>query len=362
MINQMKLPPLKIRNLVISPPFILGGMGVRITEHNLVAAVANSGMAGTIASVGLCDRDINQGQYAPASNEALRKEIRACRKLTKGIIGVNIMVALTNYEELVKIAAEENVDYIIAGAGLPLNLPELVKGFDVALIPIVSSVRAAKTIIRKWWNKYKCLPDAFVVEGALAGGHLGYRMEEIPKWNVETLANLCRDIISLCRSVEKEKGGHIPVIAAGGVYDGKDIADMLKIGVEGVQMATRFIATDECSVPKNIKDALIKAKKEDIVVINSPVGMPGRVLRNKFVDRILRGEKIAVKCPYHCLKTCDPNKASFCIAEALVNAIEGDFDNGIIMPGANAHKIKGVVPVKKLISSLVEDTLCHLRS
>jgi NAD(P)H-dependent flavin oxidoreductase YrpB (nitropropane dioxygenase family) len=355
-----KLPSLKIGRLEINPPFILGGMGVRITNYSLTAAVANLGMAGTIASVGLCDRKTKSEQYASASNAALIKEIRSARKLTNGGIGVNIMAALTNYEELARTAAKENVDYIIVGAGLPLDLPRLTKGSTAALIPIVSSVRAAEIIMKKWQNKYNRLPDAFIVEGALAGGHLGYNLKEIAVWNKNSLANLCKGIMSLCKAVEKKTGHHIPVIAAGGLYDGEDIAKMLKIGVEGVQLATRFIATDECSVPDKIKQALIKAKKDDLVIINSPVGMPGRVLKNKFVKRILRGEKIKVDCPYHCLKTCIPETAPFCIAEALVNAYEGDFDNGIIMPGSNAYKIKEIVPVKELVDTLVNETVHYL--
>jgi nitronate monooxygenase len=355
-----KLPSLKIGRLEINPPFILGGMGVRITNHILVAAVANLGMAGTIASVGLCDRKIKREQYTSASDAALIKEIRATRKLTKGIIGVNIMVALTNYEDLAKTAAKENVDYIISGAGLPLDLPELTKGSTTALIPIVSSVRAAEIILKKWRKKYDRLPDAFIVEGALAGGHLGYNLKEIAGWNKDSLANICKDVMLLCKEVEKETGHHIPVIAAGGLYDGKDIAKMLKIGVEGVQLATRFIATDECSVPDKIKQALIKSEKNDIVIINSPVGLPGRVLKNRFVERILHGEKMNVVCPYHCLKTCIPETAPFCIADALVNAYEGDFDNGIIMPGSNAYKIKEIVPVKELVDILVNETVHYI--
>jgi NAD(P)H-dependent flavin oxidoreductase YrpB (nitropropane dioxygenase family) len=355
-----KLPSLKIGRLDINPPFILGGMGVRITNHVLAAAVANLGMAGTIASVGLCDRKTKREQYASASNAALIKEIRAARELTKGVIGVNIMVALTNYEELAKTAAKENVDYIISGAGLPLDLPELTKGSNTALIPIVSSVRAADIILKKWRKKYDRLPDAFIVEGALAGGHLGYNLKEIDGWNKDSLADICKEIILLCKEIEKETGQHIPVIAAGGLYDGADIAKMLKIGVEGVQLATRFIATIECSIPDKIKQALIKSRKDDIVVINSPVGLPGRVLKNKFVERILRGEKMKFDCPYHCLKTCTPETAPFCIAEALVNAYEGDFDNGIIMPGSNAYKIKKIVPVKELVDTLVNETIQNM--
>lgn len=348
-----KLPSLKIGDLEINPPIILGGMGVRITNHVLAAAAANCGLAGTIASVGLCGRETKAEDYIKASNNALAKEIKQARKFTKGIIGVNIMEALTNFEELVKTSIKEKVDYIITGAGLPLNLPELTKGSNIPLIPIVSSAKAADIICKKWVKKYNRLPDAFVVEGALAGGHLGIRYEEIPKWDENTLINVCKDVKKICSGYEKSSSRKIPVIAAGGIFDGKDIARIIKAGIDGVQMATRFIATEECTAPDNFKKLVLNSKKEDMLVIKSPVGLPGRVIRNKFVEKILKGKNIEVNCPYHCLQTCDPAGTPFCIAQALVNAQEGDLDNGVVMAGYNAYRINKITSVKMLVEELV---------
>ena len=266
------------------------------------------------------------------------------------------MVSLTNYDEFVKTAINEQIDYIVSGAGLPLHLPKLTGETKTCLIPIVSSAHAADIICKRWLKKYNRLPDAIVVEGALSGGHLGFKFEEISDWNEETLGFVCKEVIFLLQRYEKETGIHIQVIAAGGIFDGKDIAALFKIGVEGIQMATRFITTEECSVPANFKKAIIDSKKEDMVVINSHVGLPGRAIKNKFVERVLNGEKFKVDCPYHCLKTCDPDTAPFCIANVLVDAYEGDVENGLIMAGYNAYRIKKILPVKKLINNLVRET------
>ena len=354
------LPVVRIGHLEIDPPFILGGMGVRSTDHPLVAAVANCGMAGTIASVGLVPNECRGQAYIEASNAGLIEEIRRSRELSDGVIGVNIMVALTNYDELVKTAVNEKIDYIISGAGLPLGLPALAKDSGIPLIPIVSSARAADMICKRWLGRDGCLPDAIVVEGALAGGHLGMSMEEVSEWGERTLDSVCEKVIAVARRYEEESGKHIPVVAAGGVFDGADIARLFRIGVEGVQIATRFLATDECSLPANCKQLILDAKQEDMLLIKSPVGLPGRAVRNELVERILRGESMPISCPYHCLRTCNPSEASFCIAAALVSAHEGDAVNGLIMAGYNAYRIHEIVPVRKLVDELIAETLTAL--
>jgi nitronate monooxygenase len=350
------LPVLKIGHLEIDPPFILGGMGVRSTDHPLVAAVANCGMAGTIASVGLVRMECRGQAYVEESNAGLVEEIRKSRELSSGVIGVNIMVALTNYDELVRTAIEEKVDYIISGAGLPLGLPALAKDSGVCLIPVVSSARAAEIVCKRWWARDKYLPDAIVVEGALAGGHLGFSLEEALDWSDNSLESICSEVISVAERYEEETGKHIPVIAAGGIWDGADIARLFRIGVEGVQLATRFLATDECSLPDNCKQLIVDAGKDDMVIIKSPVGLPGRAVRNELVDRVTRGESLPISCPYHCLRTCDPSEAQFCIAAALVSAHEGDDKNGLIMAGYNAYRIHEIVPVRQLVDQLVAET------
>jgi nitronate monooxygenase len=350
------LPVLRIGHLQISPPFILGGMGVRSTDHSLASAVANCGMAGTIASVGLVRKPCKGNAYVEESNAGLVEEIRLTRELTNGVVGVNIMVALTNYDELVRTAVKEKVDYIISGAGLPLGLPALAKDSDVCLIPIVSSGRTAEIIFKRWWGRDKRMPDAVVVEGARAGGHLGFNLDEVSAWHDGSLESVCSDVLAVANRYEQETGKHVPVIAAGGIYDGSDIARMFRMGVEGVQMATRFLATDECSLAANCKQLIVDAEQQDMAIIKSPVGMPGRALKNDLVKRIQRGERFPISCPYHCLRTCNPSEASFCIAAALIGAHKGDDKNGLIMAGYNAYRIHEIVPVKKLVDDLIRET------
>lgn len=345
---------------MIDPPFILGGMGVRTTDHSLASAAANCGMAGTIASVGLVLHECRGADYVEESNAGLRKEIRLARELSSGIIGANVMVALTNYDELIRTAVDEKVDYIISGAGLPLSLPGLVGDSDTCLIPIVSSARAADTLCKRWWSRYGRLPDALVVEGALAGGHLGLSLAEVGDWNERTIDGVCADVLDVVGKHEADTGKHIPVVAAGGIFDGKDIARLLALGVEGVQMATRFIATTECSLPSNCKQIVLDARKEDMALISSPVGLPARAVRNDLVRRIERGERIPFSCPYHCLRTCNPGEADYCIASALVCAHQGDDKNGLIMAGYNAYRVNEIVPVRELVDKLVAETLAAL--
>jgi nitronate monooxygenase len=332
-------------------------MGVRSSDHQLVSAVANCGMAGTIASVGLVRSRCKGQAYVEESNAGLIEEIRKSRELSDGVIGVNIMVALTNYDELVKTSISEKVDYIISGAGLPLGLPALAKDSGVCLIPIVSSARTADILCKRWLSRDKCIPDAIVVEGALAGGHLGFSMEEVAGWDEHSLESICSGVIAVAKKYEDESGKHIPVIAAGGVFDGADIARLFKVGVEGVQMATRFLATDECSLPDNCKKIIVDSNREDMIIIKSPVGLPGRAVRNPLVEKVVRGEKQPISCPYHCLRTCNPSEALFCIAAALVGAHNGDDENGLIMAGYNAYRINKIVPVRELVDELVAETL-----
>lgn len=359
MAESKKLPELIIDGLEIKIPIIQGGMGVKISTASLVSAVANYGAAGTISSVGLgYGRPDNRTDYLKASQEGLKEEIRKTKKLTKGIFGINAMVALTNYEDLVSAVVKEGIHFIASGAGLPLKLPELTEGSPVKLMPIVSSDRAIDIIIRTWKKRYNRFPDAVIVEGPLAGGHLGYKYEDLIAEKTETLENITRDVIKLVSEYEKEY--KIPVIAAGGIYTGKDIARFLKLGASGVQIATPFVTTYECSVAEAFKQAYISAKKEDVFIIKSPVGLPGRAIKTKLIERVTRGEKIPVNCTYKCLKTCEPETTPYCIAEALFNASEGNLDNAVIFCGADVVKIDKIVSVKELLDRLVNDTLKEL--
>lgn len=342
-------------DLRIELPIIQGGMGVRVSSSSLASAVSNEGGLGVIAAVGLGEECGNEKRdYKTRSRMELVNIIRQTRKMTKNPFGVNIMCVLTNYEELVEAAQSESVDVIISGAGLPLRLPALVKNKKTKLIPIVSSARAAQIICSTWARRYKRLPDAIVVEGPLAGGHLGYSLAELADEEHFSLDKILTEVLAVTRSFEEGKT-RIPVIAAGGIFDGEDIARVMRLGARGVQMATRFVCTHECGVSLKYKEAYLAAGKEDIVVIQSPVGMPGRVINNEFVKRISRGERMDFGCEYKCLYTCDAKKVNYCIAKALLNAYRGEFDKGFAMCGSNGYRIKKIISVKELISGLVAE-------
>ncbi len=347
-----KMPSLKIGDLIAKIPIIQGGMGVGISLSGLASAVANEGGVGVIAAagIGMLENDFNTN-FKEANKRALRNEIRKCRAKTDGIIGVNIMVALSDFEELVKVAVEEGVDIIFSGAGLPLNLPKfLSKDSKTKLAPIVSSVRSAKVLIRYWKKKYDYLPDLIVVEGPKAGGHLGYSMEQLNDPNF-ALDKTVKDLVSELKSM----GLNIPIVAAGGIYTGKDIYEYIKMGAKGVQMATRFVATHECDASIEFKQAFVNAKKEDLTIIKSPVGLPGRAIKNEFLQDVEKGEKKPFKCGWKCLKTCDFKNAPYCIGAALTNAKKGLLDKGFAFAGSNVYRIDRIVSVKELIRSLIKE-------
>jgi nitronate monooxygenase len=350
---QASIPSLKIGNLEISPPVIQGGMGVRVSGANLAAAVANAGCVGVIASagLGLFEENLRGSESKKLGEEVLRKEIRKAKRLTSGIIGVNNMVALSNYEDLVKVAVEEKVDMIISGAGLPLSLPRYVKGSDTKLVPIVSSARTFQIICRRWKNHFDRLPDAVVVEGPLAGGHLGYSPESLADGSAPTLEQIVTEVVTAANSYSPQ----IPVIAAGGIFDGEDIARFLKLGASGVQMATRFVCTDECDVHQNFKQAYLDARPEDVTIINSPVGLPGRVINNSFVESVKQGKTTPFVCKSQCLRGCNPKKAPYCIAEVLAKAALGEMDESFAFAGSNAYKCTEIIPVKELVAKLTAE-------
>lgn len=349
----MKMPELKIGHLISRLPIIQGGMGVGISMSGLASAVANAGGIGVIAGAmaGITEKDVSTNGLE-ANCRALSREIRRAREKTRGIVGVNIMVALTHFADLVKTAIAEKIDIIFAGAGLPLDLPGfLKKGDQTRLVPIVSSGRAAALICKRWFQRYGYLPDAFVVEGPKAGGHLGFKADQLddPSFSLE---NLVGDVVAEMKKVASEHGIRIPVIAAGGVYDGDDIRRFLEMGASGVQMGTRFVATHECDADPIFKQSYVDARKEDLMVIKSPVGLPGRALKNQFLLDVAAGTKHPFRCPYHCIKTCDPEKSPYCIGLALASARRGKLKNGFAFAGANAFRVDKIVSVKELMGSL----------
>jgi len=323
----------------------------------LAGAVANQGGIGVIsaATIGMEEPDFF-GNFLEANIRALRREIRKAREATKGILGVNIMVATSNFADMVKVAVDEAIDVIFAGAGLPMSLPELLVGESrkTKLVPIVSSARAFRIICRRWLEKHHYLPDAVVVEGPMAGGHLGFKSEQIgdPRYTLEKIVS---EVIEEVQSFEKMQGKEIPVIPAGGIYTGSDIVKYLELGAAGVQMATRFVTTNECDASIEFKSSYIEAKEEDLVIMKSPVGMPGRAIRNQFIDDVSKGIRKPYTCPYHCLITCDYKNSPYCIALALMNAKKGKLKNGFAFAGANAYREKKVVSVKERMDTLQEE-------
>ena len=318
-----KLPSLKIGRIFAKIPIIQGGMATRVSLHNLAGNVAKEGAVGIIAVSGMSDP------------EEVKSEIRQARKIAgkKGVIGINIMGVVGHFIELVKAAIEEKIDLIIQGAGFREDIFEIGGKYNVPIFSMASSVKVAK--------KGEAMgASAIVVEGADAGGHLGF-----PK------GHPFRKTIDIVKEVVKSV--KIPVIAAGGIFDGKDIVEMLRAGAKGVQMATRFVSTKECDVDDKFKEAHLMAKKEDIVIIHSPVGLPGRAIKTPFVEKILQGrapKPDPKKCQGCMGMVCDK---SYCILEALENARKGDLENGLVFAGSNVWRVDKIVSVKKLIQELV---------
>ncbi len=338
-------------------------MGVRVSTAPLAIAVANCGCGGTIASVGLGSKAGEaEENYIRSSREGLEREIREARSRTNGVIGINILAVLTNFEDLARTGVRENVDYIISGAGLPLRLPEFAEGSSVKLIPVVSSSRVARIIIKSWEKRYNRIPDAIIVEGPLAGGHLGFSLDEVMEKRKDSLEYIVSDVLEVVHECEGRRKVAIPVIAAGGIFDGSDIARFLKLGVQGVQIGTRFVATDECAVPPSFKQKYIDARDEDLVLIQSPVGLPGRAIHTRFIDKLMQGKSEEIACNYQCLKTCDVKTAPYCIAKALLNAVDENLiEDSVIFAGRNVSRIKEIVSVKELIDSLVRETIICLK-
>ncbi|MEI6061646.1 MAG: nitronate monooxygenase family protein, partial [Bacteroidota bacterium] len=285
----------------------------------------------------------------------LRYEIRKAREKSSGILGVNIMVALTNYDELVRTSIEEGIDIVISGAGLPLDLPKyLTPGCKTRLVPIVSSGRAAALICNKWLANYNYLPDAVIVEGPKAGGHLGFKLEQIFDENF-ALEKLIPEVVRVVNEIGLINGKNIPVIAAGGIYSGADIVKILELGASGVQMGTRFVTTDECDASMEFKQAYLDAKKGDVKIIKSPVGMPGRAIKSPFLDEVEAGKRQPKTCPCNCIRTCDISTAPYCIMASLTSALRGNFRRGYAFAGSNVWKTDKIIPVKELIHTLKQE-------
>ncbi len=347
---------LNIGGLKIKLPIIQGGMGVGVSLSGLASAVANEGGIGVIspAGIGLLYKS-HSNDYLENCIYGLTEEIRNARRQTDGVVGVNIMVALSNFADLVETSIREKIDVIFSGAGLPLDLPKyLTPESKTKLVPIVSSARAATLICNKWKTNFDYLPDAIVVEGPKAGGHLGFKENQLFDEDY-SLEKIIPEVVSVANEFGEKYGKSIPVIAAGGIYNGEDIVKIMEIGASGVQMGTRFVTTVECDASDGFKQAYINAKKEDVRIIKSPVGMPGRAISCSFLDEVEAGNKKPSVCPVNCIRTCDVNTAPYCIIASLTSALRGNFRNGYAFAGSNVWKTDKIVPVKELISSLVAE-------
>jgi len=352
--------PLRIGDIEARLPIVQGGMGVAISMSGLASAVANAGGIGVIsaAAIGMTEPDYMRN-YRAANKRALQREIRKARSLTDGIIGVNIMMALTDHEALIQLAIEEKVDLVIMGAGLPLRIPGMLTeagltNFHTKLAVKVSSGKAAKLIFQYWANKYNRIPDAVVVEGPLAGGHLGFKADQVVG-DVVPLRQLIEETVAEVKLFEEKFGKEVPVIAAGGVYTGKDMYDIMQAGAKGVKFGTRFVTTHECDAALAFKETFLTCKQEDITIIKSPVGLPGRVVRNAFVDEILKGNTKPFKCVWNCLSSCDYKKAPYCIALALYNASQGRMHEGFAFTGSNGYRATKIVAVQEVVDEIINE-------
>jgi nitronate monooxygenase len=352
---------LQIGNLTVKYPIVQGGMGVGVSLSGLASAVANQGGIGVISAVGigLLEKD-NKKHFREKNKSAFRNEIRKARILSpNGVIGANIMLAVTDFDALFKVALDEGLDIVFIGAGLLIKKPESVTmdefvNSKTKIVPKISSARAAALTFKVWDDKFGRLPDAVVIEGAKAGGHLGFKRNELINGS-KSLFEIIKETREILKPFEQKYGIRIPIIAGGGIYTGKDILKAEKAGADAVKMGTRFVTTEECDADIAFKMQYINASEDDITIINSPVGLPGRVVENDFIREVRAGEKKPVKCSWKCLKTCNYKEVPYCIADALFNAAQGRLDQGFAFAGSNAYKATKIETVQEVFDTLISE-------
>lgn len=367
------LRPLKIGPFTAKFPVIQGGMGVGISLSSLAGAVAKAGGIGIIstAQIGFRDPDFWKNPMK-ANLEAIHTEFKKAREIApKGILGFNIMVATKEYGSYVKEAVKAGADVIISGAGLPVDMPRFVAEAEAdtssprrtMLAPIVSSVKSAMVICRMWDRKYKTAPDFVVVEGPCAGGHLGFSREQLAEYGADTdhvsetyerirYEDEIRGIIKTVKEFAEKYKKNIPVITAGGIFDHEDVKRQMELGADGVQVATRFVTTEECDAPPAYKQAYLDAREEDIVIVKSPVGMPGRAIKNEFLTRVQAEGRIPVEHCFRCLEHCNPTETPYCITRALMNAAEGKLEEALLFCGSNAYRCERIETVPEVMAAL----------
>lgn len=346
---------LTIGELVAPVPVIQGGMGVGVSLERLAGTVAKEGGIGVIstAQIGFREDGYNRNPLK-ANLEAIGKVVDRARKIANGgVIGANIMVATREYGEYVKAAVKAGVDLIISGAGLPVDLPRYVQGSRTKIAPIVSSKKAVDVILKLWDRKYQRVPDLVVIEGPEAGGHLGFSRKELERAIWEEYKGEVEQIISRVGEYEKKYQVRIPIVMGGGIFSRADVERVMNLGVDGVQVATRFVTTEECDAAEEYKQAYIQCRKEDIVIVDSPVGMPGRAIRNRFLEEVGRfPERFrAVQCR-QCIVGCDPGKIPYCISRALIASVTGNVDEGLIFCGGKAYLAERIEKVQDVIREL----------
>lgn len=348
------MKPLVIGNLVANVPVIQGGMGIGISRSSLASSVSSQGGVGVISGVNIgYDEHDFENNTLEANLRALKKHISIAKeKSNNGIIGVNLMVAMNYYEEHIKVAIESGCDLIISGAGLPLKLPNLVKGSSTKIAPIVSSAKGANVLLKMWDKKSNATADLIIVEGPKAGGHLGFTNEELDDLPSIDYDGEFQQILQIAKTYGDKYNKEIPVIAAGGITSGSDVKKYIDMGASGVQVGTKFVATYECDAHENFKNQYVYASKEDIQIVKSPVGLPGRAIRNKFIEKIEASRLKVSKC-YDCLIPCNPRYTPYCISTALINAANGNIDDALLFCGADAYKVTELKSVKEVIDELI---------
>ena len=374
--KKIAVKPLKIGHYTIKYPIIQGGMGVGISLSSLAGAVANAGGIGIIstAQIGFKKPEFVKNPLA-ANLKEIHEEFAKARKIApEGVLGFNIMVATKEYGQYVKEAVKAGANVIISGAGLPVDMPKYVaeaeeelradgiKNQSTMIAPIVSSVKSAAVICRMWDRKHKTAPDFVVIEGPCAGGHLGFSREQLTEFGADTESvsktykqnkyeDEIRGIIKTVKEFADKYEKEIPVIVAGGIYDHKDVINQLELGADGVQVATRFVTTEECDADPAYKQAYINAKEEDIVIVKSPVGMPGRAIKNRFLERVQEGRIPVTQC-FRCLTHCNPAETPYCITRALINAVEGNVEDALLFCGSNAYRSTKIETVSEVMKEL----------
>ena len=349
---------LKIGERIAQKSILQGGMGIGISLGNLAGAVAKCGGVGMIsaAQIGFREPDFDENTEE-ANVRAMHQEYEKARQTApEGVIGFNIMVAMRHYERYVREAVQAGADLIVSGAGLPMDLPALTENAKTALAPIVSSERSARLILKYWDRKYHRLPDLVVIEGPLAGGHLGFSTEQLIEYMQEKKKNFDEEVKRILDTVKEfaEKAQkYIPVALAGGISSREQAEHAFRLGVDAIQVATRFVTTEECDADIRYKRTYLQAQEEDIVITKSPVGMPGRAILNPFLKKIQNGEQIRPEKCHGCLKHCKPAEIPYCITDALIHAAKGEVDEALLFCGAEAWKAQKIQTVEEVIQELL---------